>query len=454
LTNLGRIILEDFLECSKPSIQAIVDELRSFKAYKNKKVRLLEVNNNQVREAILDEDCFFLRSSVEYSSPQLSLEEVQGIIAARLLEACGNYFYLHGFQEPSKDDMDNICEILVEPPRGRIVPFLLNTDDVEPDRYSANPLRTSIVESGQSAFPSASVKTNGLKLDEKFMEKYEGTLISKPEGELIEYYLGNSGNNYVNFVDSVKQKCLKSLSASFGIDLCLPILRMPLTILKEEGTDGLLHHIIGDSHRDYETVEQVYNCMGRSMKNRTTLLTVPHSKKGFGSKRAAKGKIYFDGTKLKSVQVTYQTTPLYPNDIDSKDISIAVAEDQFMVEGEKLTNYDYKETPSSPQFILYSIGSPEDAAIWHGIGESGASQLVKSYTSMRLACRKSNIITGLEKHGVTQRVPLQFNLIPEKMWVHPTHGTIDTSIGSVEKLENLAKFGMRIECLSAQEFAR
>ncbi len=454
LTNLGRIILEDFLEYSKPSIQAIVDGLRSFKAYKNKKVRLLEVNNNQVKETILGEDCFFLRSSVEYSSPQLSLEEVQGIIAARLIEACGNYFYIHGFQEPNKDDVENICEILEEPPKGRIVPFLLNTDDVEPDRYSANPLRTSIVESGQSAFPSASVRTASLKLDKVFMKKYEGTLISKSEGELIEYYLANGSNSYMNLVDSVKQECLKSLSESFGIYLCLPIIRMPLTILKEEGIDGLLHHIIGDSHRNYETVEQVYNCMGRSMKNRTTLLTVPHSKKGFGSKRAARGKIYFDGTKLKSVQVTYQTTQLYPNDIDSKDISIAVAEDQFVVEGDKLANYDYRETPSSPQFILYSLGSPEDAAIWHGIGESGASQLVKSYISMRLACVKNNTILGLEKYGVSQKVPLQFNLIPEKMWVYPIHGTIDTSIGSVEKLEDLAKLGMRVECLTTQEYAR
>jgi hypothetical protein len=194
--------------------------------------------------------------------------------------------------------------------------------------------------------------------------------------------------------------------------------------------------------------------MGRSMKNRTTLLTIPHSKKGFGSKRAARGKMYFEGTKLKSIQVTYQTTQLYPNDIDPKDISIAAAEDQFTVEGDKLTNYDYKETPSSPQFILYSLGSPEDAAIWHGIGESGAAQLVKSYTSMHLACKEHTVIRGLEKYGITQRIPIQFNLIPEKMWVHPVHGTIDTSIGSVEKLEDLAKMGMRVGYLSTCEYAR
>jgi hypothetical protein len=454
LANLGRTVLKDFLENSRPSIQAIIDELRGFTPYKKGKVRLLEVSNNQAKEAVVEGDRFFLRTSVEYSSPQLTLEEAQGIVAARLLEVCGNYFSLHNFQKPSREDVDELLRMLEEPPRGRIVPFLLNTDDVEPDRYSANPLRASIMETGQSAFPSASVKTGGLGLDEGFMKKYEGTLITKPEGETIEHHLSNCSGSYVNFVDSVKQEYLKSLSELFGIHLCLPIMRMPLTVLREEGADGLLHHIIRESHRDYGTVERVYGCMGRSMKNRTTLLTVPHSVKGFGSKRSARGKIHFDGTRLKSVHVTYQTTPLYPNDIDSKDVSIAVAEDDFEVEADKLTNYDYRETPSSPQFILYSLASPEDAAIWHGIGESGASQLVKSYTSTHVACKRDGIIDGLEEFGMSKRVPVQFNLIPEKMWVHPVHGTIDTSVGSVEKLEDLARRGMWVEALSMQEYAR
>jgi len=454
MANLGRTVLEDFLENSRPSIQAIIDELHGFTSYKKGKVRLLEVSNNQAIEVAVDGNLFFLRTSVEYSSPQLTLEELQGIVAARLLEVCGNYFSLHNFQKPSKEDVDELLGMLEEPPSGRVVPFLLNTDDVEPDRYSANPLRASIVESGQSAFPSTSVKTEGLKLDEGFMKKYEGTLITKPEGDTIEHYLADNSGSYMNLVDTVKQEYLKSLSELFGIDLCLPVMRMPLTVLKGEGTDGLLHHVIGESHRDYDTIERVYGCMGRSMKNRTTLLTVPHSGKGFGSKRAARGKIYFDGTRLKSIHVTYQTTPLYPNDIDSKDISIAVAEDDFEVEADKLINYNYKETPSSPQFILYSLASPEDAAIWHGIGESGASQLVKSYTSTHVACKKDGIIKGLKEFGVSRRVPTQFNLIPEKMWVHPVHGTIDTSIGSVEKLEDLARWGMRIEALSTHEYAR
>jgi len=452
--NLGRKILEDFFENSSPCIQTIVDELRRFDAVKRREVHLLEVNKNHVKEKVLDGNHFFLRASVEYSNPQLTLEELQGIIAARLIEVCGNYFSFHKFHEISKGDVTDLCNMLGEPAEGRIFPFLLNTDDVEPDRYSLNPLRESVVESGQSAFPSAFVNTEGLRLDEKFMKKYEGSLISRPEAELIEHYLANCGDIYVNMVDAVKHEYLKKLSESFGIDLCLPIFRMPLRVLENENVDGLLHHIIRETHKDYETIERIYSCMGRSMKKRTTLLTVPHSKKGFGSKKAARGKIYFEGKKLKSIQVTYRTTPLYPNDVDSKDISIAKAEDQFTVDGEKFVNYDFKETPSSPQFILYSIASPEDAAIWHGIGESGAAQLVKSFTSVRLACSKDEIVRGLRKYGVVPRVPLQFNLVPENMWVHPVHETIDTSVGSVGNLEDLARLGMKVECLLSREYAR
>ena len=453
-SNLGKLVLEDFLKNSGLCIQAIVEELRRFEADKSRKVHFLEVMKGQVKYTVFDGDHFFLRSSVEYSNPQLTLEEVQGIIAARLVEVCGNYLYLRESREISMEDVTEIRKMLEEPSRGRIVSFLLNTDDVEPDRYSLNPLRESLVESGQSAFPSASVKRDSLKIDEKFVKKYEGSLISRSEVELIEYCLADCGNSYVNMVDAVKQEQLKMLSESFGIDLCLPILRMPLKILEEENTNGLLHHIIRETHRDYESIEHVYNCMGRSMKNRTTLLTVPHSKKGFGSKRAARGKIYFEGTKMKNIQVTYQTTPLYPNDIDPKDISIAKAEDQFTIEGDRFVNYDFKETPSSPQFILYSLGSPEHATIWHGIGESGAAQLVKSYTSVRLACVREAMIKDLEKYGITPKIPLQLNLVPENMWIHPTHRNIDASIGSVKNLEDLAKLGMRVESLSTHEYAR
>ena len=202
---------------------------------------------------------------------------------------------------------------------------------------------------------------------------------------MIEHQLAKCRNNYMNLVDAVKYEQLKILSESFGINLLLPTLRMPLTTLKNERTDGLLHHIIRESHKDYEAIEKMYNCMGRSMKKRTTLLTVPHSEKGYASKRAARGRIRFEGTKLKNVQVKYKTSLLYPNGIDPEDISVAEADDEFEIDGDKLIDYDFRETPSSPQFILYSLVSPEQASLWHGIGEFGASQLVKSYTTIHLA---------------------------------------------------------------------
>jgi hypothetical protein len=44
--------------------------------------------------------------------------------------------------------------------------------------------------------------------------------------------------------------------------------------------------------------------------------------------------------------------------------------------------------------------------------------------------------------------PLQFNLVPESMWVHPVHRNIDASIGCVENLADMARRGMKLEHLS------
>ena len=62
------------------------------------------------------------------------------------------------------------------------------------------------------------------------------------------------------------------------------------------------------------------------------------------------------------------------------------------------------------------------------------------------------MIEGLsEKYGIQMEVPLQFNLAPEGMWVHPVHRNIDASIGCVENLADLARMGMKIEYLSRFE---
>jgi hypothetical protein len=256
-------------------------------------------------------------------------------------------------------------------------------------------------------------------------------------------------------VDAVKYEQLEALSKLFRIDLSIYSMRIPLTMLQNETTEGMLHHIIKETHADYEAIECFYKVMGRSMKNLTTLLTVPHSAKGYASKRAAKGRIYFEGTKLRNLKVDYKTTLLYPNAIDPSDVSVARADDTFTLPAEKLQNYDFKETPSSPQFFLYSLASPENAVLWHGIGAFGASELLKSYTTTRLACAKDMLVRDLiEKYGVATTIPLQFNLIPKYMWFHPVHRNIDASIGCIANLKDLADLGMRMEHLSTEQYIR
>ena len=446
-----KILLEDFIKNSWSTVKVMVEKLSSFREEKrSRQVTLFRYVNGQKVNVQFEDNRFFLRGSVEYSNPQLTVEEVQGIIGARLLEVCGNYFDKYGLHEPNSSDVAELCEMLKKPPEGYIVPFLLNTDDVEPDRYSMNPLKHSIVASGQSAFPAAYVKPDQLKVDEAFVKKYDGTLISKDEAELIGSSLKGAKGSYLDFVDSIKYGQVEAMSEFFGMNLSLCALHMPLSILQAEGKEGLLHYIISESHRDYEAINEAYSCMGRSMTKRTTLLTVPHSKKGYGSKRAARGKIHFEGGKLLDIAVKYKTTELYPNGVDPGDVAVAEADDSFTVAEEKLADYSFLETPSSPQFFLYSMGSPEDAAVWHGVGAFASPQLVQSYSSARTACREGKLIKNLsQKYNVKLEVPLHFNLAPEGMWSHPVHNNIDASIGTVENLADLVRRGMKIEYLSA-----
>jgi hypothetical protein len=390
---------------------------------------------------------FYLRGSVEYTNPQLTAEEVQGIIGIRLLQTCANYCLETGMHEPTNDDYSALFEELQKPPQGYVVPFMLNTDDVEADRYSINPLRQSIIDSGQSAFPAANIKTDQLKVDRAFVEKYEGTLITKDEAELITEELQRT-DNYMDFVDAVKFRQLEELSKVFGMNLSLYALRMPLSPLQTEKKGDILHYIISQAHQSYQSIEQAYNCMGRSMTKRTTLLTVPHSAKGYGSKRAAHGKLHFDGSILENVTVKYKTTELYPNGIDPKDIAQSKCEDEISVLGEKLADYSYVETPSSPQFFLYALASPEDAAVWHGVGKFAAPQLLQTYITAHKACNSGALIPGLaEKFGLRCKIPLQFNLVPDGMWRNPARQNIDASIGTIN-VNDLVGMGMWLEHLS------
>ena len=446
-----RLLLEDFLKTSFSTVRVLVEGATALKGQNsNRRITLFRYVDGRKVSVPFSDERFYLRGSVEYTNPQLTIEEVQGIIGTRLLETCANYFLEHGLRQPNDGDEVALAELLKKPPQGYIVPFLLNTDDVEADRYSMNPLKQSIVDSGQSAFPAAYVKTDQLKIDKAYLKKYDGTLISQKEATIITESLQASNGSYLDLVDSIKYSQLKELSSFFGMDLSLYALRMPLSTLQTETKDGLLHYIIKESNQDYASIEEAYTCMGRSMKNRTTLLTIPHSKKGFGSKRAARGKLHFENGKLLDATIKYKTTQLYPNAMDPEDIAVAVCDDSFSVLGEKLADYSFAETPSSPQFFLYSIGSPEDATLWHGIGAFAAPQLLQSYRSGRIACREGRLIKNLkEKYNINVDVPLQFNLAPDGIWSHPIHRNIDASIGSVEDLPDLAHRGMRLEYLPA-----
>lgn len=452
--NLAETLVIDFLKNSWQCVEAIVKRSVTCKKH-NAGVDLFNFKNGQRNDVTLNGGHLFVRSSVEYSNPQLTVEEVQGIIAARLLEVCGNYFSKKGPIKIDRKGVEEICEMLAHPCRGFIVPFLLNTDEIEPDRYSMNPLKESIVKSGQSAFPSAYVRTGELEIDNNFTKKYVGSLISKEEIELVVHNLETCDGSYLDMVDAVKYQQLENLSEAFGINLCLNSMRLPLEFLERESTDDILHRIISEIHTDYESITRFYSHMGRSMKKLTTLPTIPHSQKGYGSKRAARGRVHFLNTALKDIKVKYQRTQLYPNAIDPEDVSIAEADDSFMVAGSKLTNYSFKKTPSSPQFALFSLASPEDSVVWHGIGAFGASKLLKSYVTIRAAHLRSILDDNLNKEfEIISQVPLQFNLVPDHMWFHPTHRNIDASIGCIEDLKNLADLGMRMELLPTDQYIR
>jgi hypothetical protein len=95
------------------------------------------------------------------------------------------------------------------------------------------------------------------------------------------------------------------------------------------------------------------------------------------------------------------------------------------------------------------MGSPEDAAMWHGVGAFGAPQLLQSYTSVRSICRNGQLIHNLkDNYDARIDVPLHLNLAPDRVWVHPIHRNIDASIGCVADLAELARMGMKIEHLS------
>jgi hypothetical protein len=188
-------LVEDFLAKSMPAVNVLVENVKRHKEEKSRrKTTFFQFVNKKKVSVAFDDGHFYLRGSVEYTNPQLTAEEIQGIVGIRLLQTCANYCLETETQQIAKSDYQKICEALKKPPQGYVLPFLLNTDDVEADRYSINPLKQSLIDSGQSALPVASIKTEQLKVDKAFIEKYENTLISKEEAELIEEELLRNSN--------------------------------------------------------------------------------------------------------------------------------------------------------------------------------------------------------------------------------------------------------------------
>jgi hypothetical protein len=72
--DLSRIIIMDFLKSSWSCVEAIVRELSTFKEERRASVPFFCFKDGQRIDVNMEGSHFFLRSSVEYSNPQLTVE--------------------------------------------------------------------------------------------------------------------------------------------------------------------------------------------------------------------------------------------------------------------------------------------------------------------------------------------------------------------------------------------
>ena len=99
-------MVEDFLRSSMSPVKVLVDKLAAFKSEPHaKNVTLFRYENGRKVSVQFTGNQFFLRGSVEYTNPQLTVEEVQGIVGTRLLEASANYYDRVGLHEPDGGDV-------------------------------------------------------------------------------------------------------------------------------------------------------------------------------------------------------------------------------------------------------------------------------------------------------------------------------------------------------------
>ena len=96
--DLSRMLIDSFLKSSGSCcVKVIVEKLANWNPNTAAKTTsFFRFKDDRRIDATYDGNHFFLRSSVEYSNPQLTVEEVQGVIGTRMLEACGNYFHMYG----------------------------------------------------------------------------------------------------------------------------------------------------------------------------------------------------------------------------------------------------------------------------------------------------------------------------------------------------------------------
>jgi hypothetical protein len=176
---------------------------------------------------------------------------------------------------------------------------------------------------------------------------------------------------------------------------------------------------------------------------------VPHAPNGIASKRSVRGKLLVTDTAITGAELRYTTVPLYPNDVDPTDVAQAVADERFSVPAERLRDFDFRQTPASPQFALYMLASPEDGAIWHGVGQFAGTQVVQSYSALRKAFGQGGLFLEIElpRHPVT----LQWDLVAQRMLVHPDHGNIDASVATAPGLADRLVDAMCLRVLSVSE---
>ena len=446
-------ILEQFHADSWSAVESLARTLEGPTSSRTGSTELFRFRGG-TREAVrASPKSFLLRTSVEYANPQLTLEELQGILLARLLEVSAPFARDHAGQRPGPADLGEMAARLREPPGPDVIPFVLNVDDIEPDRYSVNPMRTSIVATGQSARAVADTQLHGLALDVPFLERYRGRLVTDADATLLQEELGAHPNaSYLDLVDRVKYRQLEQTGAGLGLDLSIPALRMPLTTLREESPTGTIHRLVSAAHRDVPTLRRVYALFGREFGRRKTLLpAVPHGPEKVASKRLVRGKVIVTEDRIDRIDVRYGSGPLYPNEIDKGDIAAAAADVEFSVDPARLQEFDFRTTPASPQFAIYMLASPEDGAIWHGVGKYAGIQIVESYTAFHRACH-----VGEPFFGVPVRCrpdPPQWDLVAESMLVHPKWGNIDASVTCVENLAERLPHHLKIRPLALPEVA-